>query len=480
MEKERNDWIKSSYLLRMFNLSFAVFTMLPMLVFLYLFSKYNGSDAIAISKSHLSSLVSIIAVASLLLFVLLGKLLRKITILTYGMRKALFGKIDTDVISKLAKEDGEVAQLAQSFEDIMMRLEDNIKDLQETKKTLHDVLSKVGKALTSMENFDLLINLILETAIDALGSVKGAIFSLEGGKDFKLKAAVGLDSISQREMLENVKPLMDETIRGQESIIDSEAGSCGQQLFPRPLVSTPLVCHQKTQGVIILSGKKKEGNFTEDELTMLANLSYQVAISFENAALSKDVEKTYFETMAALALAVEAKDSYSRGHSERVGDYAVKIAQELTMKEKEITTLKDASRLHDIGKIGIADKILNKNDALSSEEKDIMRKHSLIGESIVYPLKTFSHLLEPIRHHHEFLDGTGYPDGVSGDKLPLVTRVLTVADIFDALSSDRVYRKALGINKIVDELKEMVAQGKLDGKVVDALAKVVGDKKIKL
>jgi len=172
-------------------------------------------------------------------------------------------------------------------------------------------------------------------------------------------------------------------------------------------------------------------------------------------------------------LAVEAKDPYSRGHSERVGRYAEKIAQRLNLPEEAREILRDAARLHDIGKIGIEDKILKKEGKLSLEEKEVIRKHPIIGENILRPLKSFSRLLEPIRHHHEFLDGSGYPDGLKEGQIPLITRILTVADIFDALTTERPYRKALSYQEAKKELKILADEGKIDRKVVEALFEII-------
>jgi HD-GYP domain-containing protein (c-di-GMP phosphodiesterase class II) len=148
------------------------------------------------------------------------------------------------------------------------------------------------------------------------------------------------------------------------------------------------------------------------------------------------------------------------------------------VSENDIKTLKDAARLHDIGKIGIEDQILKKAGVLSDEEWEIMRRHPEIGESIVRPLKTFKHLLEPIRHHHEFLDGTGYPQGLKGDAIPLMTRILTVADIYDAMTSDRSYRSALSDQDVRDEFRMMIEQNKIDSRVVDVLFNLLEQSKL--
>ncbi|MCX5857942.1 MAG: HD domain-containing protein, partial [Deltaproteobacteria bacterium] len=240
-------------------------------------------------------------------------------------------------------------------------------------------------------------------------------------------------------------------------------------LFTPPLICNSLTHRDKIWGALLLSGKKHGGNFSEDDLGIASNLSNQIAISFENAKLNADVEQTYFETMAALAMAVEARDPYSRGHSDRVGEYAWKIGSGMALPEESIKVLRDASRLHDIGKIGIMDSVLVKPGTLSTDERDIINRHPIIGETILMPLKTFKLLLDPIRHHHENLDGSGYPDGLRGDELNLITRILSVADIYDAMTTDRPYRKAMDFASVRNNFDSLVAQGKIDGSVVSHL-----------
>jgi len=475
MEEKKKPFLKSSYLLRIFYLSFYVYAFLPLLVLLYLFVKFEGQ---VVLREQLRWLLFILALASLLLFFCVRNALVKVVLLADNLKKALFKRIDKKIILDLAREQGEVADLAKTFGEIMKSLEENIKDLEETKRTLYDVLSKVGKALVSIESFDLFLFLILETTMNALGAERGVIISLNEEGDFEPKATIGLEGFSKKEIMNAAEPMIYSAIeQGKSTSISSEEKEVDKKgLFISPVICTPLVCRERTWGVLCLSGKKKENNFTEDEIKIISNLSYQIAISLENAALNKDKERTYFETIATLALAVEAKDPYSRGHSERVGEYAAQIGRKVGISEENVQTLKDASRLHDIGKIGIADHILQKEGSLDIDEMKIMKKHPTIGESIVKPLKTFRHLLEPIRHHHEFLDGSGYPDGLKAEEIPLITRILTVADIFDALASNRPYRKALSRDEIKRELQGMISKGKVDKDVVNVLLRLIEEK----
>jgi len=301
---------------------------------------------------------------------------------------------------------------------------------------------------------------------------------LEDGT-YQIKALAGMGNASNDEIMSALNQSLQWVI-SQKKILFTQGLEAQEKpgIMTAPSVCAPLICHDKVVGALFLGGKQKSAAFNDDEVAMINHLSSQVAMALENFMLNKDMETTYLETIAALALAVEAKDTYSRGHSERVGVYAVKIGTALGMPESDLQTLRDVARLHDIGKIGIADNVLKKAGKFTPEEREIMRKHPAIGEGIVKPLKNFKHLLSPIRHHHEMLDGTGYPDGLSGGEIPLVVRVLTVADIFDAITSNRVYREAMVMDSAKRELRDMVGNNKLDQKVVDALMRLVDEKKI--
>jgi HD-GYP domain-containing protein (c-di-GMP phosphodiesterase class II) len=171
-------------------------------------------------------------------------------------------------------------------------------------------------------------------------------------------------------------------------------------------------------------------------------------------------------------MAVEARDPYSRGHSDRVSQYSVKVAEKLGLSPEVIQDIKLAAELHDVGKIGISDEILKKEGLFNEQEKKIMGKHPIIGESIIRPVRSMSRLYSIIRHHHERLDGTGYPDGLTKDRIPLSAKILAVTDSFDAMTTDRPYRKALSRETAKEELKKCI-DTHYDRSVVEAFLAVI-------
>lgn len=185
-----------------------------------------------------------------------------------------------------------------------------------------------------------------------------------------------------------------------------------------------------------------------------------------------EMREVYLDTLAALVDAMDAKDSYTRGHSERVAVYAVEIAREMKLPEDQVEVIQHMALLHDVGKIGIHDEILNKPGQLENGEFDQVKKHSEIGARIINEISDLGHAKEYILYHHEKYNGTGYPAGLRGNQIPLGARIITVADCFDAMTSNRSYRDALSLGQAVLELK-MCSSSQFDPKIVDVFVRVL-------
>ncbi|TGE39519.1 HD-GYP domain-containing protein [Desulfosporosinus fructosivorans] len=185
-----------------------------------------------------------------------------------------------------------------------------------------------------------------------------------------------------------------------------------------------------------------------------------------------DMRENYLSTVEALVQALEAKDTYTSGHSARVGKLAVAIAEEIKMSEEKIQSLKYAAVLHDVGKIGVSELILNKEGKLLDSEWESIRSHPVIGQTIIKGIKFMFDIGEVVRHHHERYDGKGYPDGIKGEEIPLESRIIAVADTYDAITTDRSYRKGSTHDEAIVELKR-VAGSQLDPEIVGIFCKVV-------
>ena len=175
----------------------------------------------------------------------------------------------------------------------------------------------------------------------------------------------------------------------------------------------------------------------------------------------------------SLARSIEGKDPYTHGHCERLAEYSARLGEQLGLSEDQITALRRAGVVHDVGKIAVPDAILLKPGRLTPDEWIIIREHSVVGERICAPLKSFRFVLPIIRHHHEKFDGSGYPDGLRGDAIPVTARVLQIVDVYDALTTDRPYKKAFSVTDALQTMKEEVAKGWWDPHIFDQFERLV-------
>jgi len=184
------------------------------------------------------------------------------------------------------------------------------------------------------------------------------------------------------------------------------------------------------------------------------------------------MRENYLNTVEALVQALEAKDAYTSGHSERVGKLVVAMGEEIKMSEEKIQSLKYAAVLHDVGKIGVSEIILNKEGELLDSEWEAIRSHPVIGQTIIKGIKFMFDIGEVVCHHHEHYDGKGYPDGIKGIEIPLESRIIAVADTYDAMTSDRSYRTGSTHDEAIAEIKK-VSGSQLDPELVEIFCKVV-------
>lgn len=309
----------------------------------------------------------------------------------------------------------------------------------------------------------------------------------EKGKELTIKGSVGIEKdvvdkchvkigegIAGR-VAEEGKPIFTNDINKDPGLKKLSRGLPNKSFLSAPielegerLLSIPLQTSKKLIGVLNISNPKSGKIFTENDLYLISILAGQAAISLENAQLFKNIEETYLSTMKTFSLMLEGKSPYTQGHSERVGEYAIAIAKEMQLNSEEINTIKQGAMLHDIGKIGISDAILNKKGTLTNDEYDAIKKHPEIGFEMVKPIKFVKKALPIIKHHHERIDGKGYPDGKTAENLSSLERICMVADAFDAMRSTRPYRKSLTEKEIFYEL-ESNAGTQFDKEVITAL-----------
>jgi len=210
---------------------------------------------------------------------------------------------------------------------------------------------------------------------------------------------------------------------------------------------------------------------SEKRRLLIENQNYQTHLEEKVKAQTTRIRNNLLNSVTSLALALEAKDNYTAGHSQRVASFATAIAKEIGLGPEFVEYIRFAGLVHDIGKIGTRELVLNKKEELSDEEYQHVVSHSVIGEKILKPILEDESIPQMVRHHHERYDGQGYPDGLKGDKIPLGARILAVADTYDAMTSDRPYRKAVNHEVALKEL-ELKAGAQFDPEIVAAFSRI--------
>ena len=303
----------------------------------------------------------------------------------------------------------------------------------------------------------------------------------EGFVKFDLKHPI-IKLFTQKEfkyLVENKNAILAEDINKliwKESVIGSGNGTkqllhdVSEQMPCLNSVACVPAYYQHKLLAILLLGEKYDGNrFDQDELDFFSALASDVAMAIRNAELFEDLKREaernrnlFIQTTIALGSAIEAKDAYTHGHTERVTKYSLAIyeqmeitkAYEFSPKFKE--NLYISGLLHDIGKIGVPESILTKQDKLTNEEYEIMKTHAARGAEILSSLTGFDEVIHGVKYHHERYDGKGYPEGLVGDKIPIIAAIIAVADTFDAMTTDRPYRKGFSKAEAILEIERNI------------------------
>ncbi len=255
--------------------------------------------------------------------------------------------------------------------------------------------------------------------------------------------------------------LQDIGLSGRESSLGKALVAVGI----RSLLAVPIMGHDAAQGVMLL-GDRSQGRFRSEETFAIGKIASQLAVAMENARLYDDLHQLFFNTVASLANAIDAKSPWTKGHSERVMRVAADIARAMGMSEEDVERVRLGGLLHDIGKIGIMEALLEKPQELDEDEFPPFRLHPEKGVAILAPIAQLRHILPAILHHHEHYDGSGYPHGLAGVNIPLDARIIAVADSFDAMVADRPYRKGLSTTEAVRELVRC-SGSQFDPEIVD-------------
>ena len=340
--------------------------------------------------------------------------------------------------------------------------------LQSTQRYL-TTLHKVSEALSRATGVEGLFDSILQSILEVTGGERAAILmqSENGTVDVVASRTNGNRPSSQMVLSRTVvNDVLEKGISTftDDAMADSRYGG-GESIVRqkiRSVMCTPMRTTEAILGVLYVDSLAAKV-FSDAELELLAAVGNQAGVALHRARLMADMEKLLIDVMKAIAATIDAKDGYTHRHSERVAAFGVRLARQLGFDAETRSVVELSGLLHDVGKIGVPDAILNKPGKLTEEEFAEIKRHPVHGATILSNIKSrkIAELVPGVKYHHERWDGKGYPEGLKGEGIPLLGRVLAVADFIDALTSDRSYRKGLSLEETVRMVRD------LDGKAFD-------------
>jgi putative nucleotidyltransferase with HDIG domain len=351
------------------------------------------------------------------------------------------------------------ARLFRHLEDANERLKSNVEEMGRLNRDLETYSAQISEANRSLEQ-----QIRQLTTLHQAGQAITSSLDLQQTLGAILQMSAEIVSSSAGA----IKLIDEET---KELRVAAQAGMLAEEDGRLLRYDLPLKIGERTIGVFELVRLANE-TLGDDERKLLETLASQAAIAIENARLFEDTQRVYYETLKSLARALEARDHYTRGHSERVAELSLAVAQHLGLDEPKCHLLYNAALLHDIGKIGVRDAVLLAPRKLTEREMAVIRQHPTFGNVILGPLKFLGAVSDLVKHHHERWDGNGYPDGLAGEAVPLESRIIAVVDAFDAMTSSRPYRQARRREDAVEEIRREAGR-QFDPAVVEAFLEVV-------
>ncbi len=391
-------------------------------------------------------------------------------ILLGDTKKEMASWVNKPLLSAIGSEVAGAIENAHLYEDVSKRLS-QLSSLQEA-----------GEAMTSTLRLNDVIQTIGSHIKKAVTAANVSLILVEpktGKLEIKFAQGPNVDEISAKEVAKRESIARWVLRSGQPILIspDSEnsvPASLGRTYSRsvKDMLAIPLMVEDKPIGVFCASNKIGPRNFTHQDKHLLSTLASGAALSIKNAYLYRDVKTLFLGAVRSLVTAIEQKDPYTHGHSARVAAYALMIAKELGLDDKERESLEISALLHDVGKIGIAEDILLKPGTLTEAEFKIIREHPVKGVRIMEPIMEMKEVIPGMLYHHERYDGKGYPEGLKGLDIPLPGRIIAIADSFDALNSNRPYRTKMSGSQAALNISDSSGT-QLDPLIVQAFLKAL-------
>ncbi len=342
-------------------------------------------------------------------------------------------------------------------------------------------LLRAGHHLVHLESEDELLHAILNDTISTLDAQRGAIVLADGpNSPLRLRAlATGNSQVPGRPGFS--QNLAQRSFTRGESILCTQADEDPELVGARSIAEgtmASVLCvllrtPRKRLGVLHLDRGPLQQPFSKEELHLADALAAHVSAGIESAQLLRKQREMFYATITMLAQAVELRDEYTGNHTHRVTEYSFLLAQRMDLTQEQLNWIRIGTPLHDIGKIGIDDSILRKTDKLTPEEFEVMKTHTTKGAKMLEQVVDLAPVIPIVRSHHERWDGRGYPDGLAGENIPLLARIVGIADAFDAMTSDRPYRKALPAELAFAEIEKQKGK-QFDPVAADAYLSIRG------
>ncbi len=350
------------------------------------------------------------------------------------------------------------------------------------------VLYQVADILHSENELISLFNTIMDLTLKVVPADRAYLVMYRPEDDSYDPVVVRRHDVeNQKEEMKLSKTVLNQCIGTGQAILSSDITrddrfQDGQSVVLQDIhsvICVPVQTQTQTLGAIYIDSIGSEGRkfFTEFDLELVAAIGRQAGVAIQRAQLYENLEDLFYGTIRALVATIEAKDKYTHGHSERVTEFAIILAEAVGLSPKSVDNIRLSSLLHDIGKIAVPERILNKPSRLSDAEFLLIKNHPVHGAEILKNITNIDTVIDGVLHHHEKWDGTGYPDGLAGEEIPLHARILSIADAFDAMTSSRPYRKNFTIQEVVNEF-ERCSDDHFDKKLTKIFLKLIKDGKV--
>lgn len=324
------------------------------------------------------------------------------------------------------------------------------------------LLSKISSGMRFSQKPQAFLEMVARE-LQEIGNFRSVLFALPGRADdqnqFPLDGAevvVGDCGVESQVILKALhEPIHDAISVGETQVHNDIAPDCDWARLTdhfRRFVCVPLGRDHRSLGILIAIDKINSTEFSSVDLKLLNNVGNQCSIFLENASLYRDMQDLFMGVLHALTRSIDAKDAYTRGHSQRVAELSRELARKIGLSDDQCERIYLSGLLHDVGKIGVPEGVLTKPGRLTDEEFAAIKKHPAIGAQILGNIRQLQDIVPGVLFHHERWDGHGYPHGLAGDNIPLMGRIICVADSFDAMSSTRTYRPALPLNTVMREI----------------------------